>query len=138
MMLRRLRKLRSQRERFAFESTLASRSFAPFLREAKADGYRVHVLYVCLSNPDLAVHRVQLRVMRGGHDIPQDIIRRRYVRSLANFFELYRPLADTWAMCDNSGEALVDVAYRREGADPIVADRTRWERVLQQGTTNDL
>ena len=87
VMLRRLRQLRGEGATFAFETTLASRSFAPFLRDAKQQGYLMHLVFVFLTNEDLAVHRVRLRVERGGHNVPEDTIRRRYRRGLANSFE---------------------------------------------------
>ena len=107
IMLRRLQALAAAREDFAFESTLSSRSFAPFLKQLKAAGYRVAIYYFSLTSPALAVRRVKLRVSLGGHDVPADVVRRRFERSRANFLALYAPLADEWALFDNSsaGEA---------------------------------
>lgn len=136
-MLHRIRELRERRETFGFETTLASKTFAPFLREARVRGYLVHIIYVWLASPDLAVHRVRLRVQRGGHDIPEDTIRRRYLRSVVNFFQLYQPLSDTWRVCDNSEEVLTDVAYSSSGAKVTVENPTCWERVLRQGSTDE-
>jgi predicted ABC-type ATPase len=110
IMLRRLRELADQRESFAFESTLASRSFATFLRELKATGYSVRVAYIWLRSPDLSVERVAGRVRRGGHFVPEETVRRRYVRGRANFLELYRPLADSWIVCDNSDTGPMPIA----------------------------
>jgi len=136
MMLRRIRDLREQRQTFGFETTLASKTFAPFLREAQQLGYLAHVLYVSLRNADLAVSRVGIRVSRGGHNIPEDTVRRRFRRSLRNFFHLYLPLADTWTLCDNSGGALVDVAYGRANQEPVIVDQARWEHLREQGVVN--
>lgn len=110
MMLQRVRDLYAQWERFGFESTLASRTFAPFLRAAQGNGYLVHIAFLWLSGVELALDRIRVRVLRGGHDVPGGTVRRRYYRSLANFFDLYRPLANTWLLCDNSGSELVEVA----------------------------
>lgn len=137
IMIDRLRELRAREDSFAFESTLASRTFAPFLREARAAGYAIHIFYVSLVNADLAVRRVQLRVERGGHAIPEDTVRRRYGRSLQNFFRLYRPLADSWLVTDNSGEQLVDLASSRNGGEPSVLDEVRWGRLLSQLDTDE-
>jgi len=136
LMLKRLRELRGARETFGFETTLASRTFATFLREAQASGYLVHVIYACLSDPDLAVHRVRLRVLRGGHDIPEETVRRRYARSLTNFFQLYRPLADGWSVWDNSGRTLLPLARGTTSGETIVLDPVRWARVKEQGATD--
>lgn len=102
IMLRRLRQLAAAQEDFAFESTLSSRTVAPFLRRLKAQGYRVAIYYFALSSTQLAVRRVKLRVALGGHDVPPEVVRRRFARSVDNFFTLYAPLADEWTVFDNS------------------------------------
>ena len=101
-MLKRLHQLSEARAEFAFESTLSSRTFAIFLRTLKALGYSVAIYYFSLANAQLAIRRVKLRVALGGHDVPSDVVRRRFGRSLNNFFNLYAPLADEWALFDNS------------------------------------
>jgi predicted ABC-type ATPase len=102
IMLKRLRQLGNARADFAFESTLSSRTFAVFLRSLKAQGYAVAIYYFSLANAQLAIRRVKLRVALGGHDVPPEVVRRRFGRSLCNFFTLYAPLADEWALFDNS------------------------------------
>src|SRR3712207_4499775 len=96
MMLQHLRKLAAQRASFAFETTLATKSFAPWLRSLKQDGYAVWVFYLGLPTPEQAVQRVHERVERGGHAVPDDTVRRRYFRGLKNFLEMYRPISDYW------------------------------------------
>lgn len=102
IMLKRLHQLGDTEADFAFESTLSSRTFAPFLRALKARGYGVAIYYFSLTSAQLAVRRVKLRVALGGHDVPSDVVRRRFGRSLKNFFTLYAPLADEWTLFDNS------------------------------------
>jgi predicted ABC-type ATPase len=102
IMLTRLRQLGEAKADFAFESTLSSRTFAVFLHVLKQQGYAVAIYYFSLANAQLAVRRVKLRVALGGHDVPADIVRRRFGRSLNNFFNLYMPLADEWTLFDNS------------------------------------
>jgi predicted ABC-type ATPase len=102
IMLSRLRTLARQRVSFAFETTLASRSFSPWIQGLIKEGYRFHVVFLWLPSADLAVDRVASRVQLGGHNVPEDTIRRRYDRGLHNFFCIYRPLAMTWRMYDNS------------------------------------
>jgi predicted ABC-type ATPase len=102
LMLERLQTLADASVDFGFESTLASRTFAPFLHEQKAKGYSVQLLYVSLRSPDLAVQRVAQRVLAGGHDIPEATIRRRYQASRHNLINLYLPLADEWRVVDNT------------------------------------
>jgi predicted ABC-type ATPase len=102
VMLERIRKLAGDRCDFAFETTLASRTFAPWLRKLQNNSYRFHLIYLSLPTVELAVARVAERVRRGGHAIAEDIVRRRYERSLINFFGIYGGFADSWLMVDNS------------------------------------
>ena len=90
IMLRRLSELAAAREDFAFESTLSSRSFAPFLQRLKAAGYRIAIYYFSLDSAQLAVRRVKLRVSLGGHDVPADRILARYPRTLHNLTKAVR------------------------------------------------
>lgn len=101
IMLARLRELAASRVSFAFESTLASRTFAPWLA-GLSDVYEISLFYIWLRSPDLAVQRVMARSLEGGHAVPEEIVRRRYVRSAQNLFRLYMPLVHTWRLYDNS------------------------------------
>ncbi len=111
---------------FALESTLASRSLAPFVERCKDANYNFILFYVWLRDEELAVQRVAQRVESGGHDIPDDVIRRRYERGLSNFFELYQPLADEWFVLDNSGDLSIDVARKMGGIEEILQSQL-WE-----------
>jgi predicted ABC-type ATPase len=89
IMLARLRELARQRESFAFETTLASRSFAPWIAGLKSEGgYKFRLVFLWLPSPEAAVARVAERVRAGGHDVPEATIRRRYAAGLKNFFTL--------------------------------------------------
>jgi predicted ABC-type ATPase len=99
--LARLDSLESQRESFAFESTLASHALVRRLRRLKKRGYSVHIVYLWLPTVDLALARVAERVRTGGHDVPAETVRRRFDRGRRNFFTLYG-LADTWRLYDAS------------------------------------
>lgn len=131
-MLRRLRQLAAAGEDFAFESTLSSRSFAPFLRGLKTRGYRVVIFYFSLSSATLALRRVRLRVKLGGHDVPEADVRRRFERSLCNFFELYAPLADEWRMFDNSTRGRAHLVASHDALGSTVKDTQRWQRLQRQ------
>ena len=102
MLLRQMDELEAQRASFAVETTLASRSLAPRIARLQQSGYRFGLTYVWVPNADLSVQRVAERVRRGGHHIPEDVIRRRYEAGLRNFFQIYVPLADRWRLYDNS------------------------------------
>nr|MDJ0651281.1 zeta toxin family protein [Xenococcaceae cyanobacterium MO_188.B19] len=102
IMLQRLQHLAQENLDFAFETTLAARTFAKFLRSCKAEGYTINLIYIWLNSPELALSRVAKRVASGGHNIPQDIIVRRYERGRRNFVELYIAIADRWIVYNNS------------------------------------
>lgn len=90
-------------ETFSFESTLSGTGYAGRIERMKTAGYRIVIFYLKLSSPDLAVARVGGRVLEGGHNVPEDDIRRRFKRSWTNFTGIYRHLADKWIVFDNSG-----------------------------------
>ncbi len=102
IMLVRLKELASARASFAFETTLASRSYAPWITELRAAGYKVHLVFLWLPSADEAVARVAERVRAGGHHVPEPTIRRRYDAGLKNLLTIYMSLADTWQVVDNS------------------------------------
>ncbi len=134
LMLARIHELRSRGESFGFETTLASRSYVRFLQESQHAGYVVHIAYIWLSAVNLAIQRVGIRVQQGGHDVPVSTIERRYWRGLRNFFHLYQPLADTWTLCDNSGEGMVTVARGSRRGRIRVLDAGTYETIkLQTG-----
>lgn len=126
IMLTRLKDLATAKQDFAFESTLSSRSFAPFLRKLKAQGYEVAIYYFSLASASLAVRRVKLRVAMGGHDVPEDTVRRRFSRSLHNFNTLYIPLADQWAVFDNTVTAKATLVATQEGDNLQIKESKLW------------
>ena len=79
---------------FAFESTLSGRTYVKMLRWARAEGYSIRLCYLWLPSIRLSRQRVRQRVRKGGHDVPEDVLKRRFLPSLKNFFSLYLPLAD--------------------------------------------
>lgn len=100
--LQRLDELEAERADIAIETTLASRTLAPRIQRLRANGYRFSLYYVWVPAPELSIERVAERVRSGGHDIPEEVIRRRYKSGLENFFNIYQPIADRWRMYDNS------------------------------------
>ena len=94
LLLSRWRELVAARADFAFESTLSGRTYAAMLRDARRAGYFVCLCYLWLPNANFSLRRVRQRVRRGGHDVPEMDVRRRFLPSLQNFFTLYLPLAD--------------------------------------------
>ena len=86
MMLNEIRSLSKRRESFAFETTLSGRSYLNLIRRLKRKGYKVHLFFLLVENVDVALSRIDQRVMKGGHDIPEPVVRRRFDRSVGNFF----------------------------------------------------
>lgn len=127
-----MRELAAQRANFAFETTLASRSYARWLDGLRRGGYHVHVLFLWLRSADLAVSRVAERVRLGGHHVPETVIRRRYEKGLQNFFGLYMRLADSWQLFDNSdwGDPRPVAAGTRERVQ-ILDDAAAWRRLTE-------
>ena len=132
IMLKRLRQLADAGADFAFESTLSSRTFVPFLRALKAQGYSVAIYYFALTNAQLAVRRVKLRVALGGHHVPSDVVKRRFVRSLANFFTLYAPIADEWTLLDNSNSLVAQPVALHFSNHLTVTEANTWQKLQKQ------
>jgi predicted ABC-type ATPase len=138
VMLARLKELAQHRANFAFETTLASRSFAPWLSGLVASGYAFHLIYLWLPSADFAVNRVAHRVQQGGHGVPEITIRRRYGAGLRNFFRLYQPLATTWLVYDNSAGSPPRLIAAGEGsAVTDVADSATWEHICRGQSEGD-
>jgi predicted ABC-type ATPase len=115
MMLREIAARVHVGDSFGFETTLSGVLYARLIPQWKAAGYRVHLVFLCLPSPDMAVARVASRVMNGGHNIPEATIRRRYESGRLNFNCLYKPLADKWFLYDNSNVVPVLI---EEGCNP--------------------
>lgn len=90
-------------ESFAFETTLSGRGYARLIPHWQGQGYQVKLFFLCLPTPEMAITRVKQRVREGGHDVPETIIRRRFLSGWQNFENIYRDLADEWVLYDNSG-----------------------------------
>ncbi len=134
IMLARLDELAAQRVDFAFETTLATRSFAPWLRGLTLSGYDVHLFFLWLSSADLAVARVADRVRAGGHHVPDAVVRRRYSAGIRHFFRLYQGLAATWAVYNASGAPPALIAEGLASETIGVYDELSWQAVQRQGT----
>lgn len=132
IMLQRLRELAGQRSSFGFETTLASRTFAPWIEVLIQSGYKFELLFLWLPRVETSLLRVQTRVRLGGHHVPEEVIRRRYEGGLDNFFNLYSPLASTWAMYDNSRKKPLLVAKGRGPLTTDVGNEEAWESLIRR------
>jgi len=131
-MLKRLHDLASRRQSFAFETTLATRSYIPWIKDLQRKGYRFHLMFLWLPSADLAEERVRERVRAGGHDVSEAVIRRRYKRGMQNFFDLYRPLANTWAFYDNGHKKPVLVAFGQKKEKETIFKYRLWQIVQRR------
>ena len=118
-----------RRDDFGYETTRAGRSYLRVIRRLKESGYAVHFFYLWVPSVELALARIRERVLRGGHDVPEGVVRRRFDRSIANFLVHYRLLADRWIFYDNSGSVPAIIAYGEEG-ELHVADTRRYNELI--------
>ena len=128
LMLTRLRELLAAGETFALETTLATRHYLAFIREARQRGYAVHLLFFWLSSVEAAVERVRVRVLEGGHNIPEDVIRRRYELGLRYFFGRYQNAVDSWTFVDNT-QRLGEVVAQGTPDELFVMNAEIWQRL---------
>jgi predicted ABC-type ATPase len=101
-MITKIRYLLKKQKDFAVETTLATRTLLKTVRMAQNAGYTVTLLYFWLNSPELAIERVRARVEAGGHDIPEETVRRRYQVGIDYFFHYYSPICERWILADNS------------------------------------
>ena len=102
LMLKRINELLAAKVSFSIETTLATRSYTRLIQRAQNAGYKVSLIYFWLNSPELAVNRVLQRVNEGGHNVPMDVIYRRYQAGINNLFQIYMPRVDYWLLADNS------------------------------------
>jgi predicted ABC-type ATPase len=103
IVLREIDRLAAERADFAFETTLSGRTYVRRMEAWKRTGYRIEIVYLRLSSVELALHRIDARVRQGGHDVPKRDVIRRFKRGWENFQKTYQPMAESWAVYDNSG-----------------------------------
>lgn len=120
---------------FGFETTLSGRSHLHLIRQLKNKGYAAHFFFLWVPSVDLALSRVRARVSEGGHNVPEAVVRRRFGRSIRNFFSYYRRLADSWSLFDNSGATPILIAFEKQGKAHIMGREIYNELVARYGET---
>lgn len=127
-MLMKINYLLERNEDFCVETTLATRSLLGIINEAHGKGYEVTLIYFWLSSPTIAIERVRARVAAGGHNIPDDVVKRRYLMGLNYFFEAYSPVCDHWVLADNTTNPFTIVA---EGTCKLtyIKDNEKYRRI---------
>ncbi|MEA3369506.1 MAG: zeta toxin family protein [Candidatus Ratteibacteria bacterium] len=105
---------------FSFESTLAGKSYVNFFKELRTKGYKLHLFFLWIPDEELAIARIKDRISYGGHNVPAQDVRRRFKRSICNFFKLYQPLLDSWMLFDNAGSIPTLIAKTKNGQVSII------------------
>ena len=129
-MLMKINYLLERRSDFAVETTLATRSLLKIVQQAQSQGYEVTVLYLWLNSPEMAIQRVHSRVESGGHNIPDAVVRRRYVMGLQYLFDAYIPVIDRWVLADNSKPPFQVVAEGTRGVQ-YIKDNEKYQLIWQ-------
>ncbi len=132
IMLERINSLIKQNVDFAFETTLAAKSYARLVKLAKSQGYFVTLIYFWLNSPELAVERVRNRVNSGGHDIPISVIYRRYESGMNNLGNIYLPICDFWLIIDNSEPPFQIVAEGNYSGIIEINDPDKYNQIIRK------
>jgi predicted ABC-type ATPase len=120
IMLEQIHSLAKRGADFGFESTLSGKTYVRFLQGMKRGGYSIHIFFLWINDVELALERIKLRVRNGGRAIPEATVRRRFGRSLRNFLRVYKPLADSWTIFDNSRDVPKMIAFEESGKTEIL------------------
>jgi predicted ABC-type ATPase len=132
IMLRRIDELLEALEDFAIETTLSTRSYVSLVHRAKRLGYKVSLIYIWLNSPELALRRVGERVRKGGHNIPADVVKRRYFKGISNLFRLFMPICDSWIIADNSLDELATIARNTVEFGNVLENGEIWDEINKQ------
>jgi len=130
LMLARIKTLLGEGESFSIETTLATRSYVRLIEKAHSLGYKVILLFFWLATPEIAISRVARRVAEGGHNIPKDVIIRRYHLGIKNLFNLFMPVVDQWYLFDNTEFNQIIVA-KRIVEETLIINEEIYERIKQ-------
>ena len=130
-MLLKIRYLLKKKSDFAVETTLATRTLLKTVKLAQEAGYTVTLLYFWLKTPELAVERVRARVGSGGHNIPEETIRRRYKVGIDYFFHYYSPICERWILADNSQIPFRVIAEGSKNDVINIKDEDTYEKIRQ-------
>jgi len=128
-MLLKIRYLFKRKADFGIETTLATRSMLKMIKEAQREGYFVTLLYFWINSPELAIERVKARVAAGGHNIPEETVRRRYKVGIKYLFKDYAPVCDRWILADNSQIPFKVVAEGGKERPLIIKDEEIYRRI---------
>lgn len=129
IMLHRINELLAHNEIFAFETTLATKSYKQKVIAAQEKGYKAVLLFFWLDSVDLAIERVRTRVQEGGHNIETDVIKRRYKNGIANLFAIYLPIVNEALIFDNTAVKAELIAQKTLGNDIEVINEIKFDKL---------
>lgn len=128
LMLERINYLLTQNDSFAIETTLSTKSYQNLVLQAHEKGFYVQLLYFWLPSPEFAAARVAQRVKEGGHNIPKDVIYRRYYAGIKNLFDIYMPIVDYWVIYDNITSPPQKIGYGMKN-NIIITDTYKYNKI---------
>ena len=131
IMLNRINDLLRENESFAFETTLSTKSYKQKILQAKRQGYTITLLFFWLNNIELAKQRVKTRVIEGGHNIPENVIERRYLKGIYNLFDIYLPIIDGALIFDNSFGKHELIAQKMVDEDLMISDKNTFKKLKE-------
>ena len=132
IMIQRTDELLEEKADFAIETTLATRSYVQLVKRAHDKGYKVHLLFFCLESPEQAIQRVAQRVKEGGHNVPEDVIRRRFRLGIANLVNLFIPICDSVLVFNNVKTPAQLIARKENKQSPIeIVEIEMWNKLIR-------
>lgn len=131
LLIQRFRELLKQQKSFAFETTASGKNYVKYLQEARKNNFEIHLLFLWLHSPELAIKRVAERVKQGGHGIPTETIKNRYFLGLRNLFDCYLELVDSFLILDNSSDRKIIIARKEINNLIDVKDKYTWEKMQE-------
>ena len=131
MMLKQIDELIEKKKDFVFETTLSAKTYVRLIKRAKKLGYKTALVFLYLDSVKLALKRVKTRVSEGGHNIPEEVIKRRYAAGLKNFFALYKPLVNSWFFYNNT-QTMPELIAAQKDKDMIIYKKPIWLEVEQK------
>lgn len=132
IMLKRINELLISNDNFAFETTLATKSYKTKVIDAQNKKYTVTLLYFWLQNVELAIERVKTRVIEGGHNIETEVIKRRYINGIRNLFQIYLTIVDEVMIFDNSGEKPELIAEKTLKSELNILNPIKFDKLKEQ------
>jgi predicted ABC-type ATPase len=129
--LKRMRELIAHKIGFTWETTMSGRTAAGWLREARDAGYVLKAYFLWVRHPETTIGRIHQRVTEGGHNIPEETSRRRFFKTIQNFFEIYRPVMHSWKLFQNEFPGTRLVAVEKDNR-LVVRDRIRFAEIQQE------